>query len=72
MPSTGRSSAESFDSGTRFDGVPLLVLQIHVRRKHDDPVTSIQNKPSPFHKMTERHQRADAVADDLGDREHRC
>jgi 2-iminobutanoate/2-iminopropanoate deaminase len=27
--------------------------------------------PSPFHKMTKRHQRADAVADDLGDREHR-
>jgi hypothetical protein len=28
-------------------------------------------KPLPFHKMTERHQRADAIADDLGDREHR-
>jgi hypothetical protein len=24
-----------------------------------------------FHEMTERHQRADAVADDLGDCEHR-
>jgi len=27
--------------------------------------------PLPFHKMTERHQWADAIADDLGDGKHR-
>ena len=31
---------------------------------------SPSKNPLPFHKMTESHQRADAVADDLGDCEH--
>jgi hypothetical protein len=36
--------------------------------------TSLERRslhPLPFHETTEHHQRADTVADDFGDREHR-
>src|ERR1700730_17658105 len=59
----------------------LVIIVTAVRRRRTDsnslllpgaarcvsikPRESSSRKPSPFHKMTERHERANAVADDL-------
>ena len=49
----------------------ILQLSLECRQTSLERRNLHSEEPLPFHKMTKCHQRANAIADDLGDRKHR-